>query len=139
MIAVTPEGRLLLTEQLRLPVGRRVIELPAGLVGDDAAPGESVEAAARRELLEETGYEPGRIIPLAYGPPSAGLSSELVWLVRAADLVKRGAGGGDPTEAITVHEVPTAELIPWLRRQEAASLLVDLKVYAALPFVSAAA
>ena len=82
VVAVTDEGRLLLTEQYRIPVAARVIELPAGIVGDE--PGresESFESAARRELLEETGYETGALTELTHGPPSAGFSSEMVGLL----------------------------------------------------------
>ena len=55
IIALTAQNEVLLTEQYRIPVGKRVIELPAGLAGD--VPGEEQEplvTAARRELLEET-------------------------------------------------------------------------------------
>ena len=57
IIAQTDANELLLVEQYRPPVGTNVIELPAGLVGDE--PGyeqESPEQASKRELLEETGY-----------------------------------------------------------------------------------
>ena len=54
VIAVTPERKLLFVEQFRIPMGAPTIEMPAGLVGDlDAA--DTMEEAARRELLEETG------------------------------------------------------------------------------------
>jgi ADP-ribose pyrophosphatase len=136
IVAVTPAGRLLLTEQFRMPVERRVIELPAGLVGDQPeAAGETIDTAALRELLEETGYAAERIVTLAFGPPSAGLTSELVWLVRAEGLVKRHAGGGDAGEAITVHEVPVRDVPAWLERAAGAGQLVDVKVYAALHFL----
>jgi ADP-ribose pyrophosphatase len=133
LVAVTAEGRLVLTEQHREPVGGPVIELPAGLVGD--RPGEADEdlaTAARRELLDETGYEAGQIRPLAGGPPSAGLSSEIVTFLVAADLRRVGAGGGDEHEAITVHEVPLAAVRDWLAGQARAGRLVDPKVYAGL-------
>ena len=67
--AVTPENKLLLVEQYRIPVHARTIELPAGIIGDE--PGgadESNAEAARRELLEETGYAAGRIEAVTTGP-----------------------------------------------------------------------
>jgi ADP-ribose pyrophosphatase len=133
LVAVTAEGRLLLTEQHREPVGGPVIELPAGLVGD--RPGEAHEdlrTAARRELLEETGYEAGDLRPLAAGPPSAGLSSEVVTFLLATDLRHAGPGGGSEQESITVHEVPLAAVGDWLAEHARAGRLVDPKVYAGL-------
>jgi ADP-ribose pyrophosphatase len=66
IIAVTDDRKLVLVEQHRPPVGARVIELPAGLAGD--AKGhekEDLADAARRELLEETGYVARRMERLA--------------------------------------------------------------------------
>ena len=58
IIAVTDDRKLLLVEQYRPPVDASVIELPAGLAGDlPNYSGEELVAAAKRELLEETGYE----------------------------------------------------------------------------------
>lgn len=135
IIAVTDDGKLLLVEQYRPPVQARVIELPAGLVGDhpDSA-SESVELAARRELLEETGYDAREFIPVAYGAASAGLSDELIHLVLARGLTKVGSGGGDEHEDIAVREVPLEGLTQWLLQRQAEGMVVDLKVYAAMAF-----
>ena len=54
IIAVTPADEVLFVEQFRVPLGARTIEMPAGLVGDDHAQ-DTLEDAARRELIEETG------------------------------------------------------------------------------------
>jgi ADP-ribose pyrophosphatase len=138
LVAVTPDGELLLVEQHREAVRAAVLELPAGLVGDDPARGgESLEEAAARELREETGWEASRWERLSAGPPSAGLSSEVITLLRAHGLVRRGGGGGTGDERITVHTVPLAEAPAWLARQEAAGLLVDPKVWAGLWFARA--
>ncbi len=135
IIAVTDDRRLVLVEQFRPPVQARVIELPAGLVGDTAAfKGEALEAAARRELLEETGYQAREMAPVAAGAASAGLSAEMMTLMLARGLTKVGGGGGDEHEDITVHEVPLAGLLDWLRQRQAKGAVIDLKVYCALAF-----
>jgi ADP-ribose pyrophosphatase len=135
IVAVTPEGRLLLVEQYRRPVKARVLELPAGLAGDIAGQeSEDLTDAARRELLEETGYEAATMVALTAGPPTAGLATEIVTFFRATGLRKTGPGGGDATEGIVVHEVPVAEVESWCRARATTGVLVDPKVYAGLYF-----
>ena len=53
VLPITDDGRAVLVEQYRHSVGRVGVECPAGAID----PGEDPEAAVRRELLEETGYE----------------------------------------------------------------------------------
>ena len=106
IIAVTGDGKLILTEQSRRPVDARVIDLPAGLVGDDGD--DDPASTARKELEEEAGYACERVEELAAGPTSPGITSEIVRLYRASGLTRKGAGGGVGGEDITVHEVPVA-------------------------------
>lgn len=137
IIAVTAEQKVLLVEQYRIPVHARTIELPAGIIGDE--PGSSDEShaeAARRELLEETGYAAGLIEAMTTGPACSGITSERVTLFRAFDLRRLGAGGGVAHEDITVHEVPLAEIVPWLEAKAKTGVLVDPKVYSGLFFIS---
>jgi len=131
IIAVTPAGELLLVEQRRIPVEGPVIELPAGLVGDEQAD-EDLLTAAGRELEEETGWLPGRCRVLTRGPSSAGLTSEVSTLVLAADLRRTGPGGGVPGEGITVHAVALASVPAWLAERAAQGVLIDHKIHAAL-------
>jgi len=135
LVAVTDGGRILLTEQYREPVGNRVIELPAGLVGD--VPGresEDLRSAAQRELLEETGYQAERFEELVVGPPSAGITSEIVTFFRAVGLQKVCQGGGTGRESITIHEIPLSGADQWLGERAKEGILVDPRVYAALYF-----
>jgi ADP-ribose pyrophosphatase len=132
IVAVTNEGELVLVEQDRPAVRGRVIELPAGLAGDMGE--ESLEEAARRELLEETGYEAARWERLGDATPSPGLCAEVVTFFRAAGLKRGGPGGGDATEQIVVHRMPLASAKEWLRARIAEGLLIDEKVYAGLYF-----
>jgi ADP-ribose pyrophosphatase len=130
LVAITEWGAVLLVEQWREPVGARVLELPAGLVGDEGE--EDGEAAANRELEEETGYRAGEIEKLFEGPPSPGLASEIVTVYLARRLTKVGPGGGVGAEDIRVHEVPAARVLDWLEERRAEGFLVDPKTYGVL-------
>src|SRR5687767_14654134 len=93
VIAETDEGRVILTEQFRRPVNARVIDWPAGIVGDED-PSISVEETAKKELEEETGYVCDSVEHLARGPSSPGITSEIVSLYRARGVRRKGEGGG---------------------------------------------
>jgi ADP-ribose pyrophosphatase len=138
IIATTPDHELLLVEQFRIPVGAAVIELPAGLVGDEQAD-EDLATAAARELVEETGWEPAACRVVARGPSSAGLTSEVTTLVLASDLRQIGPGGGVAGERITVHRIPIAAVPAWLAARAAAGALIDHKIHAALWWIGGAA
>lgn len=131
IIAVTPADEVLFVEQYRIPLGARTIEMPAGLVGDDPAHATLLEAA-REELIEETGWAPGRLDVLLAGPTSSGMSNERIAFVRARDLVRVGEGGGIDDERITVHAVPRREAPAWLMRKHAEGYELDLKLWAGL-------
>jgi ADP-ribose pyrophosphatase len=130
IIAVTDDEKVLLVEQRRPPVNRNVIELPAGLAGDiTGAEQELLLEAAQRELLEETGYTASRWSELTSGYSSPGLTDESIVLFLAEGLTKTAAGGGDESEAITIHEIPMNRVIPWLKENGHST---DLKLLAGL-------
>ncbi len=121
------EGDVLLVEQYRVPLGRNCLELPAGLIGDDAE-GEDDLAAAGRELEEETGYRAGRLEDLGTFYSSPGMVSESFTLVRASELERIGPGGGVEGENITVHRVPRAEIASFVAAKRAEGCGVDVRV-----------
>ncbi len=131
IIAVTPDDQVLFVEQFRVPLGRRTIEMPAGLVGNDHAH-DTLQSAARRELIEETGWAASRVDVLLIGPTSSGMSSERIAFVRAQGLTRVGEGGGVGNEDITVHTVPRAQAPAWLMRKQAEGFELDLKLWAGL-------
>jgi ADP-ribose pyrophosphatase len=127
VILAMDEGHVILVEQHRVPLGARCLELPAGLVGDEEE-GEAVEAAAARELEEETGYRAERIVTLGRFWASPGMSAEGFTLVRAEGLSKVGEGGGVEGEDIAVHRVPLAELPAFVAARRAAGSAIDVKL-----------
>ena len=83
---------------------------------------------------EETGYQAATIKVLTSGPPSAGLTPEMVTFFLASNLTRVDGGGGDASENIVVHKVPLADVPKWLESRRRQKCLVDPKVYAGLYF-----
>ena len=82
IIAENADGELLLIRQFRYPVHMDILELPAGIVEPD----EGHEAAAVRELQEETGWRPKQVLRVAEVYSSPGFSDELFSIFYATDL-----------------------------------------------------
>ena len=130
IVAIHDDGRVVLVEQFRPPVGASLIELPAGLAGDVAgAEDEALLIAAQRELQEETGYTAAHWQQLLSGYSSPGLTDESICLFLARGLTKTSDGGGVDGESIHLHEIPINEVIPWLVTRNQA---VDIKLLAGL-------
>lgn len=130
VLATTDDDELVLVEQMRIPMGKPCLELPAGLVGDSKADkGEALLVAAQRELLEETGYTAKHfehLYPIATSP---GLSNEVIDLFRATGLSKQHDGGGVHHEEITVHCIKINAMEGWLANRAAEGIVIDVKVY----------
>lgn len=139
ILAVTDDRRVILTEQHRPPVGRSVIELPAGLAGDiPLQEDEPLLVAAKRELKEETGYVAKNWSVLLEGTSSAGMTDELVTIFYATGLTKMTEGGGVHGEDIRVHYVHQSDILKWCRDRQARGARVDFKIFAALHLARAA-
>ena len=135
IFSTTDQDELVLIEQMRLAVNARVVDFPAGLVGDedDAT---AIETA-RKELREETGFECEQIEELGSATTSPGITSETVTICRASGLKRMGRGGGVGHEKIDVHLVPRADILEWLRKKQNEGCLIDMKVWAGLYILSA--
>ena len=127
MIVATDADHLLLIEQHRPPAGGPVLELPAGLIGDDGGD-ESAATAAARELEEETGWRAERIEVGGTYVSSPGLTSERFTVVRATGLSRVGEGGGVGSERITVHRVAVANVAAFVAARRAAGVAIDAKL-----------
>ena len=133
IVALTPDRRLVLIEQFRPPLRGKVIELPAGLVGDEESD-EPLEVAARRELLEETGYQASTMVRLPTCVSSAGISNEETTFFLAKDATRVAAGGGVGGEDIEVHAIAIDAVPAFIAEKQRAGVGVAAKVFAGLHF-----
>lgn len=127
VILAVEDGHVLLVEQWRVPLQRRCLELPAGLVGDETE-GEDVETSAARELEEETGWRADRIEIVGEFASSPGMVSETFTLVTAHGLTKVGDGGGVPGEDITVHRVALGDVAKFVAGKRGEGVAIDVKL-----------
>jgi ADP-ribose pyrophosphatase len=128
VILAVEDGHILLVEQYRIPLGKRCLELPAGLIGDQDDPDEEALDAAGRELEEETGWRAESLEAAGEFYSSPGMVSEHFTLVRARGLVRVGPGGGTESEDIEVHRVPLAELSEFVESRRNAGVGIDVRI-----------
>jgi ADP-ribose pyrophosphatase len=122
------DGKVVLIEQVRVPLGgRKCIELPAGLVGDED-PNATVEDTAIKELEEETGFTAERIEMLGEFYSSPGMVAEGFTLVRAHGLRRIGDGGGNEHEEIEVHLVSRADIPEFVAQKRYEGCAIDVKL-----------
>lgn len=133
ILAITDSGEVVLVEQHRVPLGRRSIELPAGLIGDELAC-EAAAVAARRELEEETGFNAATLTDLGEYASSPGMTLETFHFFLATGLVRAGPGGGVDGEDIAIHVVPLDEIWGWLDAKRMDGLAIDCRLVALLPW-----
>ena len=129
------DGKVLLIEQERVPIGKRCIELPAGLVGDEDKHA-TVLGTAAKELEEETGYRAERFEVIGEFYSSPGMVAESFTLVRAVGLTKVGDGGGNEHEEIVVHLVPRDEIGDFIARQRQQGRAIDVRILALADFLT---
>ena len=127
VILAEHEGKVILVEQYRVPVGARCLELPAGLVGDEEAHA-TVESTAIKELEEETGFTCERVERLGDFHSSPGMVAESFTLVRAHGVRRVGEGGGTEHEEIEVHLVAREDIPAFVAQRREAGVAVDVKL-----------
>lgn len=124
-----PDGRHILSvEQDRVPLHRRCLELPAGLIGDDGDADEDAAVAAARELEEETGYRAACWKEAGEFYSSPGMVGESFTLFIARDLERIGTGGGVAGEDITVHRVRLDDLPDFVANKQAEGCGIDVRI-----------
>ena len=127
VILAETEGKVILVEQYRVPVGGRCLELPAGLVGDED-PNATVEGTAIQELEEETGFTGTAVERLGDFHASPGMVTESFTLVRVTGVTRSGEGGGTEHEDITIHLVSRSEIPAFIEQKRTEGVAVDVKL-----------
>lgn len=123
ILPVTEDGRVILIKQYRHGTREDIIEIPGGVVeGKDISP----EMAARRELLEETGYSSEEFIDLGTVIPNPAIQSNKCYMYLAKNAFKAGSQSLDPHEEIDLFFVSRKEIASMIRRGEIKhSLVID--------------
>lgn len=124
MIPVLDNGNVIVERQFRYPLNMVVTEIPAGKLD---SPEEDRLSAAKRELLEETGYTGEKWTYLGDFFPAVAYSSEKISMYLVQQL-KKGERHLDADEFLNIEEVPLTELVAEVERGE----IVDIKTQAAI-------
>ena len=123
VIALTDSGELVMERQFRYPLGRDMIEIPAGKID----PGEDPLATARRELQEETGYTAAEWTHVATINIAIAYSDEHIEIYLAKGLSQERAKL-DEEEFLEVFTLPLAKALAWVREGR----ITDSKTVSAL-------
>lgn len=124
MLAVDEEQQVLLVRQYRYPVGRILMELPAGKLD----PGEEPLACARRELEEETGYAASSWRQLGSVWTTPGFTDEIIHVFLAGGLEPVEGASPDEDEFLESLRFPMPEVEEMIRRGK----IQDAKTLAAI-------
>jgi ADP-ribose pyrophosphatase len=121
IIPVTPDGRIVCVEQYRHGVEAVSLEIPGGIIDpEDASPAE----AARREMVEETGYDTDTIVALGSVSPNPAIQNNRCYSYLALDVHLRHAQELDATEHVAVRLVDPADVPGLIARGEISHALV---------------
>lgn len=126
VVALLDDGRIVMERQYRYPVGRAMIELPAGKLER----GEDPLRCAQRELLEETGYTAREWAYAGQMHLAIAYSTEIIHICFARGL-RAGTRQLDEGEFLEVFTASPAELLAWVRSGE----LTDAKTLSCLPWI----
>lgn len=113
VIALTKSSEVVLIEQFRHGTEEVILEIPGGMIDENESP----ETAARRELLEETGYAANEFLFLGKSRPNPAIQNNWIFHFAALDCEKIQATAFDEHESVVTKLVLQTE-IPRLMAEE---------------------
>ncbi len=106
VIALTKDKEVVLIEQFRHGSEEIILEIPGGMLDEN----EDKETAAKRELLEETGYASDEFIYLGKSRPNPAIQNNWIYHFAALNCEKTGATDFDEHESVITKVVPLADV-----------------------------
>ncbi len=125
VVPVTPAGKVVLIRQYRHGREEICVEIPGGMVDENESPA----AAAQRELLEETGYVPEKMIPLGSVTPNPAFLDNECHTYLALNARRMQTPTFDGAEDIALEEVALSDLADMVQRGEITHALVIAAFY----------
>ena len=129
VVPLTKDNEVVCVRQYRYALGRVALEIPAGKLD---SPNEDHLEAALRELREETGYTPGRVVSIGDLATSPALLTEIIYMYLAEDLTP-GEVDPDEDEFLEIVHIPLEEMVDMILRgeiQDAKTQAAVIKVWA---------
>jgi len=105
MVALDKDDNILMVDQYRAPLGKNLLEIPAGVIEKS----EDAESTAVREMQEETGYKPQKVEFLTGFYTSPGFSNEYLHLYMVTELMESRLEAED-TAGIELVRVPVSQI-----------------------------
>lgn len=127
VLPVTEDGKIVFIEQMRESVGKVCLELPAGIIDS----GENPIDAAKRELEEETGIIAKDLELLLDGFPSAGYTSERIYIYLAKNFEIGNINLDESEEILSIKKIPIEETLSLIAKNyfEEINLVVAVLTY----------
>lgn len=132
IIPITEDGSIILVEQYRKPVEKKLIEIPAGKIEINEEPKET----AIRELIEETGYKAGKMEYILEFYTSPGFTNEKIYLFLATELEYVEENPGED-EYIQVKKIPIEKLVDMIDKGEIIDSKTIISIYFAMKYLKA--
>jgi ADP-ribose pyrophosphatase len=110
ILATTKDNEMIFIEEYRHPIGTTLLSCPGGYLDE----GEEPLEAAKRELLEETGYAAQQFVLMGSAYPYAGISDQKLYYVWAQNAYKKAEPTPEPSESMSVLSVTDQQLHEWI-------------------------